>query len=197
MRSNPYRKPDRFTNAAKKAGYPARSVFKLSEIDKRVHLLSPGQRVLDLGAAPGSWARYASERVGPRGRVVAVDPQPVEVALPPNVTFIQGDVLALDPEGAMAEAAPYDVVLSDMAPSTTGNKLADQARSVELFLRALAVCDLLLARGGKFVGKIFMGEDFPVAREEVRTRFDKHRLLRPEAVRSVSCEVFVHGEGKK
>lgn len=195
MRPNPYRKPDRFTDAAKKAGYPARSIFKLSEIDKRVHLLSPGQRVLDLGASPGSWARYASERVGPRGQVVAVDLEPLNTALGPNAIFIQGD--ALDPSLDVKKAAPYDVVLSDMAPRTTGNKLGDHARSVELFVRALEVCDQVLVKGGKFVGKIFMGEDFPAAREEVRKRFAKHRILRPEAVRTVSYEIFVYAEGKK
>lgn len=189
---NPYRKPDRFTDAAKKAGYPARSVFKLEEIDRRVRLVKPGMRVLDLGAAPGSWSRYAAGKVGRGGKIVAVDLEPLATTLPPHATFIQGDARALD----VAALGPFDLVLSDMAPSTTGSKLTDHVRSVELFLRALAACDAALVRGGAFVGKIFMGEDFPAARGEARSRFAKHRLIRPEATRSVSYEIFVVCEGK-
>jgi len=165
----------------------------LQEIDRRAHLLKPGQRVLDLGAAPGSFARFACEKIGSHGRVVAVDLQPLEIALAANLIFLQGDALVL----GLSEHAPFDVVLSDMAPSTTGTKLADHARSVELFLGALSICDKWLVRGGSFVGKIFMGEDFPAARDEARKRFEKHRMIRPEATRSVSYEIFVVAEGKK
>jgi 23S rRNA (uridine2552-2'-O)-methyltransferase len=191
MGANPYKKPDRFTDAAKKAGYPARSVFKLEEIDRRVRLLKPNMRVLDLGASPGSWARYASEKIGRGGRLVAVDLNPLNTALPANSTFIQGDAITMEFEGT------FDLVLSDMAPNTTGNKLGDHARSVELFLGALHVADKVLVKGGAFVGKIFMGEDFAAARDEVRKRFEKHRLIRPEATRSVSYEIFIVGEKKK
>jgi 23S rRNA (uridine2552-2'-O)-methyltransferase len=197
MRSNPYKRPDHFTVEAKKAGYPARSVFKLMEIDRRIRLLGPGMHVLDLGAAPGSWARYIADKIGAKGRLVAVDLKPLETALPPNSTFVLGDALALDPKGAIAEYAPYSVVVSDMAPSTSGNREADQARSYELFMRALEVALLLLAPGGSFVGKIFMGEDFPLAREAVRTKFVKHRMIRPEGTRTNSYEIFIVGEGKK
>ena len=197
MRSNPYKRPDRFTQEAKKAGYPARSVFKLMDIDRRVRLFAPGMHVLDLGAAPGSWARYIADKIGGKGRLVAVDLKPLETALPANSTFVLGDALSLDPQGAIAEYAPYNVVVSDMAPHTTGNRDGDQARSTELFLRALEVALLLLAPGGAFVGKIFMGEDFPAAREQVRVKFAKHRLIRPEGTRANSYEIFVIGEGKK
>lgn len=197
MRSNPYRRPDHFTREAKKAGYPARSVFKLAEIDRRVRLLAPGLSVLDLGAAPGSWARYISEKIGSGGRLVAVDLKPLETALPPSCTFVMGDALTLDPKGAIAEHAPYDVVVSDMAPNTTGNRLADQARSHELFMRAVEIASVLLVPGGAFVGKLFMSEDLPLAREAVRTRFASHRLIRPEGTRTNSTEIFVVCEGKK
>src|SRR5512142_2993325 len=95
---NPYKKPDRFTVAAKKAGFPARSVFKLEEIDRRVRIFKQGMTVLDLGAAPGSWAMFAAQRVGGNGRVFAVDLQPLNVAMPKNVTFRQGDVFESLPE---------------------------------------------------------------------------------------------------
>src|SRR6187455_1314484 len=137
-RKNPYAGADAKTRAAKAQGYPARSVFKLEEIDRRVKLFSSGQRVLDLGAAPGSWSLYASQRVGERGRVLAVDLQEIRQAFGPNVEVIQGDALDLESSLFMREQA-YDVVLSDMAPNTSGNKARDQAYSFELFMRALLV----------------------------------------------------------
>jgi 23S rRNA (uridine2552-2'-O)-methyltransferase len=196
MRQNPYKKPDRFTVAAKKAGFPARSVFKLEEIDRRVRILRHGQRVLDLGAAPGSWLLYAAQRVGPSGKVLGVDLKPLNLALPANAEFHVGDALTLENE-ALATHAPYDVVLSDMAPSTTGVRFTDQARSYELFVRALEVAGALLRPGGTFVGKIFMGEDLPVARAKVRALFEKERLIRPEGTRAQSYELFVVGERRR
>jgi 23S rRNA (uridine2552-2'-O)-methyltransferase len=195
MAKNPYR-GDRFTQEAKKAGYPARSVFKLEEIDRRTRLLKPGMRVLDLGASPGSWSRYAAEKVGPRGHVLAMDLKALETALPPQAEFFIGDALSLANED-LSRFAPYDVVLSDMAPNTSGNRAADQARSYELFVRAVVVAEALLAPGGHFVGKIFMGEDLPLARKEVKRIFAEERLIRPEGTRSVSYEVFCIGLGRR
>lgn len=195
-KANPYRKADHFTKEAKRAGYPARSVFKLEEIDRRVRILRPGMTVLDLGASPGSWTIYASRQVGTSGRVLAVDLKPLETALPPNVTFVLGDAFALG-DASFAPLAPYDVVLSDMAPSTTGNRLGDQTRSFELFMRALEVGGRLVKPGGAFVGKIFMGEDLPLARAAVRKLFAEERLIRPEGTRSVSYEIFVVATGRR
>jgi 23S rRNA (uridine2552-2'-O)-methyltransferase len=191
-----YKRPDHFTKAAKARGYPARSVFKLEEIDRRVRLLRPGQRVLDLGCAPGSWSLYACERIGPSGRLLAVDLQPIAQMLPPNATFLQGDALALA-ETELAAHAPYDVVLSDMAPNTTGNRLADQTRSYQLYRFALSMAVRLGGQGSSFVGKIFMGPDFELAREETRAHFGQVRLIRPEGVRSNSFEIFVVGADKR
>ncbi|MCC6214876.1 MAG: RlmE family RNA methyltransferase [Polyangiaceae bacterium] len=194
-RRNPYARPDARTRAAKERGFPARSVFKLEEIDSRVGLLRPGLRVLDLGAAPGSWTLYASRRVGVGGRVVAVDLQELAELGAPNVIAIQGDALTLD-LAAVAEHAPYDVVLSDMAPNTSGNKARDQARSEELFLRALAVAAAVGRPGSAFVGKLFMSAAFEHARAEVRQRYAAVRTIRPEGTRSVSSEVFLVGQGR-
>ena len=196
MRKNPYAKPDHFTEKAKQAGFPARSVYKLEEIDRRVHLLKGGMRVLDLGAAPGSWSLYAAQKIGANGKLLAVDLQPLRTALPPHATFVQGDALSLEND-ALAMHAPYDVVLSDMAPSTTGNKFQDQARSFELFMRALAVASSLTAPGGSFVGKIFMGDDLANARAELRKHFEGEKLIRPEGTRSVSYELFVVGSRRR
>jgi 23S rRNA (uridine2552-2'-O)-methyltransferase len=195
-RKNPYAKPDRFTRAAKEAGYPARSVFKLEEIDRRTRLLRGGQRVLDLGAAPGSWSMYAAKKIGPGGKLLAVDLEPLTATLPPSALFVQGDALSLSTD-ALAAFAPYDVVLSDMAPRTTGNRVTDQSRSFDLFMRALAVAATLGARGGAFVGKIFMSDDLPIARTELRKHYAVERLIRPEGTRAVSMEIFVVGLEKR
>lgn len=195
-RKNPYARPDRFTRAAKDAGFPARSVFKLEEIDRRVRLLRSGMRVLDLGATPGSWSIYAAQKIGHTGHLLAVDLEPMPVVLPSQAVFIQGDALALGNE-ELERFAPYDVVLSDMAPRTTGNRVTDQARSFELFMRALAVAEALGAPGGSFVGKIFMSGDLPAARTELRRLYESERLIRPEGTRSVSSEIFAVGAGKR
>ena len=189
---NPYKKPDAFTKAAKAKGYPARSVFKLEEIDRRARIFRSGQRVLDLGAAPGSWSMFAAERIGPSGKLLAIDLSPINIALGPNAKAVQGDALSLSNED-LSLFAPYDVVLSDMAPSTTGSKIADQARSFELFMRALEVAGALLAPGGSFVGKIFMSDDFTKARDALRSLFAEVRTIRPEGTRSGSGEVFLIG----
>jgi 23S rRNA U2552 (ribose-2'-O)-methylase RlmE/FtsJ len=156
-RGNPYARPDARTRSAKDAGYPARSVYKLQEIDKRVRLLRPGQRVLDLGAAPGSWSLYASERVGAGGRVLAVDLAPIAQPFAANVEVVTGDALSLATD-ELARFAPYDVVLSDMAPNTSGSKVRDQALSFELFMRAVelrrqAVHERGLPRRPRVIGR--------------------------------------------
>ena len=193
---NPYKGADRFTVAAKQQGYPARSVFKLEEIDRRIRLLKGGMHVLDLGAAPGSWMLYTAQKIGRSGRLLAVDLTAIDVPIPDNTTFLQGDALCLDNE-ALQIHAPYDVVLSDMAPNTTGNRIGDQTRSFELFMRALAVAEKLAKPGGSFVGKIFMGEDFSSAKKAVKRVFAEERAIRPEGTRTNSYELFLVGLGKK
>jgi 23S rRNA (uridine2552-2'-O)-methyltransferase len=195
-RKNPYASPDHRTRAAKRLGFPARSVFKLEEIDRRTRLFRGGLRVLDLGAAPGSWLLYAAQRVGPAGRVLAADLERLAIAIPPNAAFVAGDIFALD-DSSLGRFAPYDVVLSDLAPKTTGSRVTDQARSFELFMRALELAVRLGAPGGAFVGKIFMSDDLPVARSALSQHYATERLIRPEGTRAVSMEIFAVGSGKR
>jgi 23S rRNA (uridine2552-2'-O)-methyltransferase len=191
---NPYKGPDANTLRAKRDGYPARSVYKLEEIDRRIHLFRPGMTVLDLGASPGSWSLYALEKIGKNGKLLAIDLKPLDVPLPPSGTFILGDARET---ASLSTFAPYDVVLSDMAPNTSGNRMADQARSFELFMFALDTATKLTKEGGAFVGKIFMGEDFPAARQELKKHFATERIIRPEGTRSVSFEIFLVGQDRK
>ncbi|MBI4953531.1 MAG: RlmE family RNA methyltransferase [Myxococcales bacterium] len=194
-RQNPYRGADARTRAAKAAGFPARSVFKLEEIDRRIGLLRAGMRVLDLGAAPGSWSLYASQRLGRGGKLVAVDLAPLTVALGPQAEVLEADAFAPETAAALATRGPFDVVLSDMAPSTSGDRFTDQTRSFDLFCRALELALGLLRPGGAFVGKIFMGGEFDAARARVRAAFDAVRVIRPEATRQHSYEIFLVGTG--
>ncbi len=191
---NPYARPDARTRQARAEGYPARSVFKLEEIDRRVGLFRRGQRVLDLGAAPGSWTLYSSERVGPEGRVLAVDLAEIRQRLGPNVTVIRGDIRTLD-TGLFVTHGPFDLVLSDMAPNTSGSKVRDQALSFELFQAALATAVRLGKPGSSFVGKLFMGPDFQAAERATREHYCKVRVLRPQGTRANSSEVYLVGIG--
>ncbi|MCA9533645.1 MAG: RlmE family RNA methyltransferase, partial [Myxococcales bacterium] len=183
---------DTYGRRAKADGFPARSVYKLEEIDLKVRLFRRGQRVLDLGAAPGSWTMYAATRVGLEGRVYGVDIQEHRAALPPNARIEVLDVhdLQLDTLGA------FDVVISDMAPNTTGVRDADMYRSYELFMTALQVADRVLVEGGRFTGKIFQGKEFPDAQKAVRERYGETRVVRPKATRDESYEVFLVGLNK-
>jgi 23S rRNA (uridine2552-2'-O)-methyltransferase len=189
-RANPYERADRHTREARERGYPARSVVKLEDLDRRVKLLRGGMHVLDLGAAPGSWTRYAAERVGPSGRVLSVDLSPLAIEVPQNAVALQGDAFDLADE-ALATFAPYDVVLSDMAPATTGSKSTDAIRSAALVERAVAVADALAKPGSSFVAKLFMGSDYDAVRALVQERYASLRTLRPEGVRKQSVEVFL------
>lgn len=193
---NPYQN-DALARAARAAGFPARSVFKLEEIQKRTQLLRSGQCVLDLGAAPGSWTKFAAARVGGGGRVVAIDLQEiVEPNLGKNVLLAQGD--ALDPESALIAAhAPYDVVLSDMAPRTSGDKLRDRYLSYELAVGALEVARRVGKPGSAFVAKIFMSEDFEAAKRAVTLAYKSCKVIRPAATRDASTEVFLVGQELK
>ena len=188
---------DHYFKQAKQAGYVARSAYKLEEIDGRRHLLRPDARVLDLGCAPGSWLQVAAARVGAQGRVVGVDLQAVSVALPPQVTLIQGDVFELQAEALTPDGAPFDVILSDMAPKTSGIHSADAARSAELVRRVLALCDPLLRPGGALLVKVFQGAQLPNLRKACQAQFATVRLEKPKASRSESVEVFLLGLDKR
>jgi 23S rRNA (uridine2552-2'-O)-methyltransferase len=215
---------DHYFQQAKREGFAARSAFKLAEIDRQQRLLRPGQRVLDLGCAPGSWLQVAAERVGPRGRVVGVDLQAVTIALPPQVRVLRGDVFELAPEvlsaaladgpalaegpvpagaagtpgsdaGNDARSGRFDLVLSDMAPKTTGIPSADAARSAELALRALALAEAVLRPGGDLLVKVFQGARLPALRRAFAAAFERVSLEKPAASRSESVEIFLLARG--
>jgi len=188
---------DHYFKKAKLENYPARSVYKLQEIEKQSRLIFPGAAVLDLGACPGSWTLHASKQAGPQGRVLGIDLNPAGTAFSPNVTYLIGDLLEPGPEilEAFVRLGPFDVVLSDMAPQTTGVKFADQCRSLELAEAALSVAVARLKPGGSFVVKIFQGPDSPAYQKGLRNYFAKVRVAKPKSSRPESKEIFYVATG--
>lgn len=190
-------KPDYYARRAKKERFPARSVYKLSEIQKKYQVLKPGYKVLDLGCAPGSWLRYAAEAVGESGCVIGVDPKGADVALSDNMFIFQQDINDLSFEAWQVIDQGVDAVLSDMAPSTTGRRDVDAARSEQLCDMALYAADRALRPGGAFVCKIFQGSGFKAFSEAVRMRFANMKIFKPESCRKDSREIYIIGTGKK
>lgn len=188
---------DHYFMRAKKDNYPARSVYKLKEIDKRFNIFSKGMKVLDLGAAPGSWSLGAAEKVGEKGLVIGADIQTTETEFPPNVRFMQENVFERSQafEDVLAEVMPFDVVISDMAPKTTGHKFTDQARSAELCYEALNVACYCLKPKGSFIVKIFMGPDVQAYAKSMRKYFDSVKSFKPKSSRDESKEIFYVGLG--
>jgi len=190
-----YNPRDYFYQKAKQENYAARSAFKIEEIDQRFKLFRSGLQVLDLGAAPGSWSQYASKVVGPKGRVLGIDLQAIKITLP-NAVFIQEDMRKADLAQIMTDAGispPFDIVMSDMAPKTTGIRVTDQARSLELCELALQTAEKYLKPGGHFVAKLFHSDDFENYRAQLRARFEKVEVLRPKSTRKESKEIFLIG----
>jgi 23S rRNA (uridine2552-2'-O)-methyltransferase len=194
--ATPNRWADHYTRKARAEGYAARSVYKLQEIQVRHRILRPGDRVLDLGCAPGSWLKFAAQAVGPRGSVVGIDLKPVTIALPGHVQTLVADLQDADAAFWAHLGSAFDVVLSDMAPATTGNRYTDAARSLDLAVRALETARTRLKAGGRFVCKIFQGQETGAFGEAVRRHFEETRLFKPRSSRKASKEIFVIAMGK-
>ncbi|MBM4112532.1 MAG: RlmE family RNA methyltransferase [Phycisphaerae bacterium] len=181
---------DHYFRLAKERGYRARSAFKLLEIDERFRLLRPGLRVLDVGAAPGSWTQVSASAVGPRGRVIAIDVKEIDGrGLPSNVELVCEDLNEIDP--ARFASPPADLVLSDMAPDTTGVPSADSAVSVRLCNALLDRVDAWLRPGGSLVMKAFEGAEYPALLRRAQSLFESVKGFKPKSSRAESVEMFV------
>ena len=187
---------DRFHQKAKREGFAARAVYKLEEIDDKFHIFKPGDRVLDLGCAPGSWLQFARTKVGDKGVLVGLDRTAIKN--PPMGARIEvGDVMTMDVAKLKGDCSAFDVVLSDMAPDTSGIRSMDQARSEALFERAFEIALLVLAPGGNFIGKLFQGPEFKKLIDAVRAKFELSKTAKPESSRQASIEQYVIGKGLK
>jgi 23S rRNA (uridine2552-2'-O)-methyltransferase len=185
-------KADSYYKKAKKEGYRARSAYKLEQLSKKYKLIKAGNKVIDLGSAPGSWLQILQELVGEKGIVIGVDLKgikPIE-----GVNFIKGDMLqnkTLKRVMAATEGEPFDVVCSDMSPDISGHYSMDQARSVHLCEMALELAEKVLRHDGNLIMKIFQGEDFPEFLAKVKPRFKSVNCHTPPASRKISSETYI------
>jgi len=192
---------DYYFKKAKKEKYPARSVYKLEEAQKKYQFLKSGNTVLDLGCQPGSWSIYAARTVGPKGLVVGVDLQEgkkISIAKAAEIVWFCEDIMADDiVEKIQKIRKNFRTILSDIAPRTSGNKWVDQQHSLKLARRALDLAEKLLESGGNLYVKIFEGEDFKEFVDSVRKSFKTVKIVKPKSSRSESREVFVLAMGYK
>jgi 23S rRNA (uridine2552-2'-O)-methyltransferase len=186
---------DPYVARAKREGYRSRAAFKLLEIDEKYHILKPGQRIVDLGAAPGGWSQIAAKKVGPKGKVVGIDLLPIDPM--PGVEFIQLDFLDESAPGKLIEmlGGPADVVMSDMAANTTGHKKTDHLRIIGLAEAAIYFAREILAPGGIFIAKVFQGGTENQLLADLKRDFAVVRHVKPAASRADSAELYVLATG--
>jgi 23S rRNA (uridine2552-2'-O)-methyltransferase len=202
-----YEKPDHWSLKAQKEGYPARSVYKLEELDRKFGLLRPpgggrALRALDLGAAPGSWSLYLLRKLGKRCLLTAVDLSPLSRSFGgglfegDNCRFIQGDMTAPELREAVLDRGPFNLILSDAAPATTGNRSVDGFRSLDLAEAALGYAETALAKDGSFVVKVFQSGETASLFKRIGELFRTAKSFKPQACRRESFETYYVGLGK-
>jgi len=188
---------DHLTQRAKNENYPARSVYKLEEIQNKFNVLKKKDQVLDLGCAPGSWLLYAAKQIGHQGKVFGIDLKQIKIQLPENVFAIKENILNLEKVSFLDETTGFNAILSDMAPATTGRKDVDALRSFELCNMALTVADDFLLQNGHFVCKIFQGNEFNAFQKKVKSKFKDCKIFKPESCRKQSKEIYIIAKYKK
>ena len=194
-----YQPKDAFYRRAKKEGYRSRAAYKILELVRRFRLIRPGDRVVDLGAAPGGWLQVAAEIAGPGGKVVGIDLQAIAPFRAPNIFVLQGDATSAEDRNKIKElvGSAADCVLSDLSPRLTGIHDADISRSVELVRMAHGVARDLLRPGGNFLVKCFAAEELRDYFNELRSDFASVDRTRPEATRKGSSEIYFCARGFK
>jgi len=188
-------KKEFYTLKAREEGYPARSVYKLKEMDENLRLIRKGDVVLDFGAAPGSWLLYIADKIGSTGTVLGVDIADIEVPERPNMSFIKKDILEITAEDLATWRRKCDVVVADLAPKTSGVASADVGKSLELSKKAFEIAKIVLKPRGNFISKIFEGEEVADFVKEVEKSFKVLKRVRPQAVIKHSKEFYIVGKG--
>lgn len=196
--ANSYEKPDFWSRKAFSEGYPARSVYKLQEIDEKFGFLKKSYKVLDLGAAPGSWTTFILRKMEGSGKVVSCDLNELSKSVKgDNLVFIQGDLQEKSIVDKIKAEGPFDLVVCDAAPLTTGNRVVDTARSLGLVKMAVWYAEIMLKQGGNFCVKIFQNGDQQSILKKMREIFTQAKGFKPKACRAESFETFLIGLGKK
>lgn len=190
---------DSYTQRAHKEGYPARSVYKLEEIQNTNKIMKPGDKVLDVGAAPGSWTLYVDRKIlKGKGQIVAVDLNPLNLnPIPPTVTAFVGDAFSPEIRAQLTARGPFDAIISDAAPMTTGNRSVDTSRSEWLAEQVVILADEQLKKHGNLVIKIFQGGGQQKILQDLRQKYTKAKTLKPKACRTDSFETYLIGLDKK
>ena len=194
-----YQPKDAFYRKAKKEGYRSRAAYKLLEVARRFQLIKHGDRVVDLGAAPGGWLQVAAELAGPTGKIVGIDLQPIAPFPEPNIVVLQGDATAPESKEKIRTllGGAADAVLSDLAPHLSGIRDADISRSLDLVRMAHAAARDLLRPGGSFLVKTFVADELRDYFEELKRDFRSVERTRPEATRKASSEIYFCARGFK
>lgn len=196
--ANSYEKPDFWSKKAFAEGYPARSVYKLQEIDEKFGFIKKNYKVLDLGAAPGSWTVFLLRQMAGSGKVVSCDLNPLSKSVRgENLVFIQGDLQQKEIFDKIKAEGPFDLVVCDAAPLTTGNRVVDTARSTGLVKMAVWYAETMLRTGGNFAVKIFQNGDQQSLLKKMREIFENAKGFKPKACRSESFETYLIGLGRK
>lgn len=195
MADKDYKESDFWAQKAKKEGYPARSVYKLEELQKAYKIIPGGGRIMDVGAAPGSWTLYVARNIlKGKGQVVSVDLKDLSLCpLPQNVVTLKGDAFSKENLEKLKSFGEYDSIISDAAPSTSGNKAVDAARSAELVNSVITLAGECLKKNSSLVVKIFQGEDFQNTVNRMKGMFKKVVIHKPKACRTSSVEVYIVG----
>ena len=180
---------DHYFQKAKKEGYASRAAYKLQEINQKYHILKKGFHVLDLGCSPGAWLQYTASHVGPSGQVIGVDLKPVSITLPQWVETRQADLCQINWKEEMNEK--FHVVLSDVAPQTTGIKSLDAQRSYNLASQAFEIACLTLRNHGHFLVKVFQNEHLNDLRAKLKQHFNQVKTCKPQSSRKESVEIFL------
>lgn len=198
MAGNSYEKPDFWSRKAFSEGYPARSVYKLKEIDEKFGMIKKNYQVLDLGSAPGSWTTFLLRSLDGTGKVVSCDLNPLAKDVKgDNLVFIQGDLNEESVRNQIQAHGPFDLVVCDAAPLTTGNRTVDTARSRGLVQMAIWYAQTMLRTGGNFAVKIFQNGDQAAILKQLRDMFESAKGFKPVACRAESFETYLIGVGKK
>jgi len=186
-----FKKNDYYSKLAKREHYPARSVYKLEQINMKYSVIKTGDKVIDLGCAPGSWLLFLAGKIGLKGRVIGVDTQDIKINLPANAKFIKTDVMNFKIDGE------FDLIVSDLAPNTSGIHFVDAEKSLEFCEKVLEIVKTNLKKGGNFVCKILEGEGTQGFFKKVEQNFEIAKRYRPMAVRRESREIYIIGKGFK
>jgi 23S rRNA (uridine2552-2'-O)-methyltransferase len=191
------RTKDFFYKQAKEVGAVARSFFKIEDLDQKYRLIKPKMRIMDVGAAPGSWIQYLLNKTGDEGFIFALDVNPLNISIPDNVVFEQVNLFDVTPERIKEEHGMFDLIISDVAPRTTGSDFVDQTKSYHLVEHVRLIAELVLKKNCNMICKMYQSGDTKKFTEDMKKIFTEVKIQKPESSRKQSREIFIVGLKKK